>query len=232
MPERPSEPILAWFRQALRDRGMNTAALANQVGEKRGLVRRVLSGREPLTVDQMVAWSQALELSMEDLARFQGASLPEDAGAPAGGAPGAAALKATPEPPSGEPDPYSIDPYGLQGAQAIRLGFALGVDFAFVADARQLADSGVPASVLEQWQDRLVIKLEAAYHRHNAPVFDERGLTLVLSFDTLYTCKFPWSAVLQVTFFVEPPPPAPDEDPAPEPEPEERGRPMLRLVKS
>ena len=39
---RPSEPVLAWFRSALRKRDMNVAALAEKVGEKRSFVAFML----------------------------------------------------------------------------------------------------------------------------------------------------------------------------------------------
>lgn len=200
---------------------MNTAALARATGEKRAVVRNVLAGREPLTVDQLVTWGQALELKLEDLHNIQ---LPEDE--PDKDSAGPTALRAARAP---EEDRFEVDPYGLQAEQAIKLAFSMGVDFAFVADTSQLEDSGVPQATLDRFQDRLVIKLDAAYHRHNAPEFGGDGLTLVLSFDALYTCTFPWSAIVQVTYFVEPPPPKPRKKK--EPEPEEKGRPVLRLVK-
>ncbi len=221
MSQRPSETILRWFRDTLRERGMNTAALARAAGEKRATVRGVLAGREPLTVDQLVTWGQALELKLEDLHKIQ---LPEEEPAAEADRGGPTLLRVAEPPP---PDRFEVDPYGLQAEQAIKLAFAMGVDFAFVAESAQLGDSGVPQATLDRFQDRLVIKLDAAYHQHNAPTFDGDGVTLTLSFDALYTCTFPWSAIVQVTYFVEPPPPR-----KAGPEPGEKGRPVLRLVKT
>jgi len=235
MTPSPSEAILRWFRDTLKAKDMNTAALANKVGAKRASVRNVLAGREPLTVDQLVLWGQALELKLEDLVGVDMPELPEEPEASEevdaediAGAMGPTLLRAAPEEPS---DKYEVDPYGLQGEQAVRFAFAMGVDFAFVVDSSQLADSGVPEATVKANPKRLLIKLDAAFHRHNAPEFTDDELIVVLSFDALYTCTFPWSAVVQVVYFIEPPPPTTKKrDDPPEP-PENGGRPMLRLVK-
>jgi len=231
MTPSPSEAILRWFRDTLKTKDMNTAALANKVGAKRSTVRNVLAGREPLTVDQLVLWGQALELQLEDLVGVEVPELPDpldvdpdDSDAPGG----PTLLRAAPEETS---EKYEVDPYGLQGEQALRFAFAMGVDFAFVVDSAQLADSGVPEATVKANPKRLLIKLDAAFHRHNAPEFTDDGLTVVLSFDALYTCTFPWSAVVQVVYFIEPPPPKPREEEDEPPPPEKGGRPMLRLVK-
>ena len=210
MSKRPSEPVLGWFRNALKTKGLNTAALARRVGAKKSTVRNVLAGLEPLTVDQLMAWTQALELSLEDLVGIEEGSLPEP----------------IERPPTPDDQPVLLDPYGIQAEQAFRLAFGLGCDFSFVADTSQLSDSGVPPDVLARFEDRLVLRLDAAYHRHNAPEFDAHGVTLRLSFDALYTCTLPWSAILQVILDLVPPPPV---EPETEEEPEP-GRPMLRLV--
>jgi len=218
---RPSEPVLAWFRSALRKRDMNVAALAEKVGEKRSLVKRILAGKEPLTVDQLMSWTQELGLSMEELAQV-----------PAGVAEAAEQNGALLEPTLAEADAQDavmVSPFGLHAEQGIRMAFAMGVDFAFVSESAQLEDSGVPPQVLARFPERMLIRLDAAYHKYNAPVYDDHGLTLALSFDTIYTCVFPWSSVLQVTVYCDPPDPSSPSDP--EPEPEESGRPALRLVK-
>jgi len=212
LPTRPSEPVLAWFRKALKSRGLNTAALAKRVGEKRGTVRNVLAGQEPLTVDQLMGWTQALELSLEELVGIDEGSLPEP----------------VERPPTPDDAPILVDPYGIQAEQAFRLAFGLGCDFTFVADTAQLGESGVPPAVLARFAERLVLRLDAAYHRHNQPRFDAHGVTLVLSFDALYTCTLPWAAIQQVILDLVPPAPT-----APQPEEpvdEPGGRPVLRLV--
>lgn len=200
---------------------MNVAALAEKVGEKRSLVKRVLAGKEPLTVDQLMAWTQALGLSMEELAQVPSGmvEIPEGDGEIV--APTLADADAE--------DAVMLSPYGLHAEQGIKMAFAMGVDFAFVSESAQLKESGVPPQVLARFPERMLIRLDAAYHKYNAPQYDDHGLTLTLSFDTIYTCVFPWSSVLQVTLYCEPP--DPQEPVSPEPEPEETARPTLRLVK-
>ena len=200
MSKRPSEPILSWLRDTLKQKNLNVAALAEKSGAKRSEVKRVLAGREPLTVDQLMSWTKALELSLEELV-----AMPEDLPEPA-------------EPAPVDDSRYLIDPFGVAGEQAIRLGFAMGCDFTFLALTEQLADSGVPASVLgdPRFASMLPIRLEAAYHSYNAPIYEARTLSLTLSFDTIRTCVFPWSAIVEVRYHVDAPEPS-------EPEPEDGG---------
>jgi transcriptional regulator with XRE-family HTH domain len=213
--KRPSETVLGWLRNALKAKGLNTAALAKRVGEKRATVRNVLAGKEPLTVDQLLTWTQALELSLEDMVGIQEVALPDP-------------VERSPTPTD---QPILLDPYGIQAEQAFRLAFGLGVDFTFIAATADLGDSGLPASVLARFPEKLVLRLDAAYHSDNRPQFDEAGVTLVLSFDALYTVKLPWSAIHQVVLDLVPPPPF---SPATKNEPDatDKGktRPKLRLV--
>ncbi|MED5369455.1 MAG: hypothetical protein VX899_00450 [Myxococcota bacterium] len=220
MPSRPSEPVLALIRATLRERELNVAAFAEQVGEKRSLVKRVLAGKEPLTVDQLMTWTQSLGLGVEELA---GGVMPEE--------PKVATLGAADLAQADEDDSIRLSPYGLHAEQAIKMAFAMSVDFAFVSESAQLKDSGVPPDVLARFPERMLIRLDAAYHKYNAPQYDDFGLTLTLSFDTIYTCVFPWSSVLQVTLYCEPPDPQDAPQPDPEPEPEPESRPTLRLIK-
>jgi len=207
---KPSAPILAWLRTQLKNKGLNVAALAGKTGAKRKDVRKVLDGREPLTVDQLMTWTQALDLSLEELVAVP-VEVPETE------APRAATEDDT---------RFVVDPFGMQAEQALKFAFAAGTDFSFVADTTQLQDSGVPQNVLSRFPQHLLIQLDAAYHAHNNPRFDERGVSLTLSFDTLYECSFPWSAVLEVRLRLEPPDALPPE----EDEPEEPSGPTLRLV--
>jgi transcriptional regulator with XRE-family HTH domain len=205
--------VLTWLRAALQKRDLNVAAFAEKVGEKRSVVRKVLSGKEPLTVDQLMSWTQVLEIALEDLVQ-----VPE-------GVPTVEGLEVAPV-----DDSVAISPYGLHAEQSIRMAFAMGVDFAFVADTSQLDNSGVPQTVLARFPERILIKLDAAYHKYNSPIYDDYGITVTLSFDSIYTCSFPWSSVVQVTVYCEPPDPT--DPPGDEPEPEaETSRPTLRLVK-
>lgn len=214
MAKRPSEPVLGWLRNALKSKGLNTAALAKKVGESRATVRNVLAGQEALTVDQLMAWTQALELSLEDMVGISEADLP----APA----------ERPEVPDDQP--VLLDPYGVQAEQALRLAFGLGVDFTFVAETALLGDAGLPDSVLARYPERLVLRLDAAYHRHNQPRFDAHGVTLVLSFDALYTVNLPWAAFQQVILDLVPPPPTEPEKLDADEQDAASSRPTLRLV--
>jgi DNA-binding Xre family transcriptional regulator len=216
MSRGPSEPVLAWLRQLIDKRGLNTAEVAAKCELPRARVRKILTGAEPMTLDELLKISTALEISPGDL-----------------GLPGSAAeAEAEPEPPpvrlaeDGETEgpKLGLDPWGNHPEQLIRVGFALACDFLFLADGSQLEGSGLPAQVAQQYREtNLPIRLDAAYHRHNAPRYDPGGITLTLSFDGLYDCRFPWSSIRQVVFL-----PAPAEPVAPAEPPS--GKPRLRLV--
>lgn len=229
MPARPSEPILEWLRNTIKTKGVTVAALADASGEKRAVVRRVLAEQEPLTVDQLIQWTKVLELGMEDFAGISSVMQQEPSAPGQPKVMGRAPMRVagTEAESVEEDDRFTVDPFGMQAEQAIRLAFAMGVDFAFIADSAQLQGTGVPETVLARHPERLLIKLDAAYHRYNEPRYAEDDLTLTLSFDTVRVCRFPWSSLLQVTYFVEPPPPITPEPEEPEPS---RGRPTLRLV--
>lgn len=207
MAQRPSEPILEWLRNTLKAKSLNVAALAQKSGGKRAEIKRVLAGREPLTVDQLMTWTKALDLKMEELV-----NVPELPEAPA--VPVAADV---------DESRYLIDPYGLQGEQALRVAFAMGSDFTLLALTEQLKDSGVPASVLEnpRFGELVPIRLEAAFHSYNKPEYSTQGVSLTLSFDTIRECFFPWSAIVEVRYHIDAP--APDELPVEEPVPEDDG---------
>ncbi|MEZ4239076.1 MAG: hypothetical protein R3F59_23575 [Myxococcota bacterium] len=103
------------------------------------------------------------------------------------------------------------------------MAFALGCDFHFSADPAELEGSGVPQAVIERFAGRgLPIEMNAQYHDKNNPRYDEGGITLTLSFDALYDCRFPWSSVRHVLFLPLYEPRAPEE--------EKPSRPHLRLV--
>ena len=201
------DAILQTLREAMASRGLNSAALAQELGEERKMIRRVLAGQTPMSLELFLKVVDALEIAVKDLP-WSVAELP-------------------PTPiEEVNSEEFELDPFGIQGEQAFRLGFAMGVDFLFVAEASQLVESGIPKSVLEQWPEEIVLKLDAAYHRHNAPQFSEEGVSLNLSFDTVYSCFLPWSAIQKVVFHLEAP------EPFDEPEPETKpSGPGLRLVK-
>jgi len=219
---RPSDPLLAWLRELLQKRGINSAQLAAESQIPRARARRVLSGAEPMLLDEFLAITQSLQLTPDDLAGV--ADLPVAPEPPALGdeAPRLRPVAA----PADEPEGVTMDPWGNHPRQLVEAGFALGCDFGLILDAAQLADSGVPRSVLERHRAGLMrIQLDAAYHRYNEPRYDDDGLTVTLSFDALYVCTFPWSSIRQIVFSPVPPEAPASDEPGPD-----DGRPRLRLV--
>ncbi len=202
---RPSDPLLAWLRKHLDRKGWNTARVAEAAGLDRGRVRKLLAGSEPMLVDELLAISRSLELSPADMA---GLDMPEIPDGPVA-VHGAEALSLhLAEDDAEDPGPR-VDPWGNQPEQLVRVAFMLGCDFFLLLDASQLQGSGVPQSVLTQYRGKdLPIKLDAAYHPYNTPQYDPLGLSIRLSFDALYECRFPWSAFKQVIFFPVPPDPS------------------------
>ena len=67
MATRPSAPLLKLILEAARKKGWNTSTLANAAGVDRSRLKQVLAGREPLTVDEMILISNAMELAPADL---------------------------------------------------------------------------------------------------------------------------------------------------------------------
>ena len=227
MPARPSEPLLQLLRDVARKKGLNTAALARAADIPRSRLKHVLAGSEPLTVDELIGLSQALEISAGDMAGLP-TELPTEADA-AGPGPeavpvrrGGAALATVDD----GPPPIDINPYGNHAEQMLTLGFGLGCDIHVVLDTSQLEGTGIPQPTLARFKERLPLHLEAAYHRHHDPRFLPEALQLTLSFDALYTCTIPWAAFQQITLF--PLAPEPPEAPPPEPEPSEEPTPSPR----
>ena len=198
------DELLEKLRSKLESSEYTTAEFAKLVGEDAKTVRAALSQREPLTVEQWFLWNDAL------------GEKPADAleSAPEGKQVAGPTLVRI-----GAQEPSAIDPYGLPAEQLVRLGFAMGVDFLFVADTKQLLESGVPDDVLATFPDSMVIKLDSAYHGHNSPRFSEEGVLLSLSFKGVSDCFFSWESILQVIFHVGTPaePEKTDDDSAPGP---------------
>ncbi len=217
MATRPSAPLLKLILEAARKKGWNTATLANAAGLERSRLKLVLSGREPLLVDELIQLSNAMELAPADLV---GLDIPEER-------PALAPVSAAPH---SMPAHSAPDPFGNHAEQALKLGFALGCDIFLTMTTDMLGESGVPISVIKRFAPNLPIRLESAYHRHNDPQYFPQGVQLRLSFDSVYTCLFPWAAIQQVTFYPAPPPePEPEsEDADGEDEPDNVVR--LRLV--
>lgn len=212
---RPSDSLIAWLRGKAEERGFNTAALATRAQLPRARMRSLFAGKEPMLVDELLAISQALELSPADMGL---ADVPDE---PAASGPQLAVLDEAEE--SGP----RVDPYDNHHRQLLEVAFALGCDFAMVTHPEELRESGIPRHVLDAHLGRkMLIQLDAAYHGYNKPRYDDGGITLTLSFDTLYDVRFPWGAVEQVIFTPAPWEDEPDSDEEDAPPP----APRLRLV--
>lgn len=229
----PSAPLLQMIRDAAKKKKLNTAALAKAAGLERARLKHVLAGREPLTVDELVVLSQALDLTQQLLTGVPEETIEKLAEAEALAEQAAEAeeadgfgLKTAPET---RPDHLPIEPFGNHAEQCMKLGLGLGIDVFLHVDTTEAASSGVPPTVLSQFPKTMPIRLDAAFHRHHDPRFLPEGIQLTLSFDALYTCVFPWAAIRQITLVPLPPS---EPEPAPEPEPEAKptGAPFLRLV--
>ena len=211
---RSTENLLTLLRRLMQQRGIRVAALAEKTGIPRAHLRRVLSGSEPMLVDELVQVSTALDLQPHELGV---ADLPEIT---------------VPEVPPADRSVVVLDPFGNHTEQLFKIGFGLGCDFAFVARADALADSGVPAPVLAKSPGgTLVFTLDARYHPDNDPRYDPEGITLTLSFDRLVDCRFPYGSVVQLLFSpIHTEPSEPDSEPETTDETRKPGRPHLRLV--
>ncbi len=196
------DPVLVWLRELILKRGTNTAEVARKAELSRSRLRRVLAGSEPMLVDELVRVTQALELSSSDV------GLPE--------------LGAVPEPelaaPESEaaPEGVGVDPFGNHAKQLFEVAYQLGCTFRFSARIDALQGSGVPDYVLSQYQrhGELVLQIDAAHHGDSNPRIGDDDVVLTLSFDDLYDCTIPWSAIVRVAFEVEPDEPPESDEPS------------------
>ena len=231
MTASPSDALRVFLRKSIDARGWNTATVAQKLGVDRKAVRSLLAGQRSLTVDAAADILRVLDLNEEELNVVIGAvagvgDLPEAEEAVAEGR-----IRPVPdvEVEAVLPSDFQLDPYGNHTEQILRIGFGLGVDIHLLARINLLEESGIPKLVLDQYSDYLPIRLDAAIHTYVKPRFFPDGVQLVLSFDTLRTCHFPWDSIEQVTLVpaaLEP------EEPDPEIAEEPTKGPHLRLVKS
>lgn len=214
---RPSEPLLAWLREMIDERGLNTAAVATRADLPRTRVRKLLSGKEPMLVDELLKISEALDLKPSDMGIPDADEIPEPSEEPE-----APKLGVLAEDDAGP----AVDPYDNHHRQLLEVAFALGCDFAMTVHPEELLESGIPRHVLDAHLGRLMlIQLDAAYHSYNNPRYDDGAITLTLSFDALYDVRFPWSAIHQVICT-----PAPWEDDEDHDDESSEETPVLRLV--
>jgi len=227
MKEEITATIINFLRSKMEHSGLNTAALAKSAGLKRTEVRKILAGREEVSLRQIVAICGALGVELSSLP-WAGDSSGSDKSIAVmkTGVGGRDHVKEV-----FEHEPIMVDPFGIQGEQAFRLAFGLGVDFIFVAKTEDLETSGIPLAVLAKSPGEIVLRLDAAFHRHNDPQFTPEGVSLVLSFDTLYTCRIPWAAINKVVFQLDPIEALPEPPSEPEGDVEKTFGPGLRLLK-
>ena len=195
----PSQQILNLLLDIMKKKNLNTASLSQKSGIDKKNLKRIFSGKEELTVNQLMLLSAALELQETDF--LQVPLSPEDADKEDG----SVGLKTV----TSSTD-WTPNPMGIQAEQLLRLGFALGVDILFTANTEKLDNAGIPKAVLKKFTPKMPIRLDAAYHHHYKPQYFEEGLEIRLSFDAVYTCFFPWHSIDQVTCFVF------EEEPEPE----------------
>jgi transcriptional regulator with XRE-family HTH domain len=213
MKNKPSKPIINLILTVMKDKGINTSALAKKVGIEKRLLKNILRGEEVLTVDHLMLISSAIELNEEYLTQLN--FLPTEE---------TEVEKPNFVQPQGVWEP---DPNGIHAQQLIQLGFALGSDILFTAQTNALEGFGIPKQILQQpnYQPKIPIRLDAAYHQYYRPSYTEEGLNIRLSFDDVYDCFFPWFTIDRVTFFVEETEPTPSETPTKE------SAPFLRIIK-
>ena len=223
MTESPSQFLMEMLRVACDSVGVTMAELSEATDLSLDRVEAVMEGCEPITVDEFILLALELEIGLDDLGlpMVPTALEPVELSSPGHGESRSEGLLA-----AGEAVAEAADPLGNQVAQTIQLGFGLGCDIFFVADSSKLVGSGLPDDVLGRFSDQMPIRLDGAFHRHMAPKYSEEGLTLVLSFGSLYTCCIPWDAFTQVTLY-----PVAPVSPQPSPvDPEPSPRSHLRLV--
>ena len=74
MSDSISEQLLAIIRSTLLKKKMNTAALAGQMGYSRKEIKKILSGKTPLLVEDFANIARVLELEQDLLNSTQGSS--------------------------------------------------------------------------------------------------------------------------------------------------------------
>ena len=215
MKNRPSEPIIALILQVMNTQGINTATLAKKVGLDKRLLKKILSGQEVLTVDQLMLISAAIELSEEYLEQLN--FRPPVSSSESPQLPTLESIEV-----NWEPEPNSI-----HARQLLKMGFALGADILFTAKSDTLSGFGIPDTILAQpqFQPKIPIRLDAAYHQYYKPMYSDDGVEIRLSFDAVYTCFFPWHSIDRISFFVE------EEAPAPIEQDDATPAPFLRVIK-
>lgn len=205
---RPSDSLLRWLRAQMDARKENTSSLAQKLNKSKSDLRRMLTGEDPLTVDDLIVISEALGITSE-LAQGGVGAIPE-----------------VPE----DPEDRLESHWENQPRMLFKLAFDYGFDFMFFAASDECADWGGPERVRTQYAGKdIPLQLDAAYHKHMNLRMDDEGVQVRLSFnDGLFDCFFRWNVIRKVMF--QPFPPKPVEK-KPEPPPKPARGSHLRLVK-
>ena len=171
MSNRPSEPLLAFLRETIRKKKLNTADLANRSGIERAHLKKRLAGEEDLTVDDLLALYKVLELTPADL--------------------GVPTAQADIDEPVPEEPTVGPDPYGNLPRQVFETAVTLGIDVFLFLDTRQLKDSGIPPAVLKQHPESIGLRMEARWFPQHKFQFLDSALVTMLLFDQFYECTLP-----------------------------------------
>ena len=211
----PSQAILEGILSLLKERKLTTSGLSQSCGIPKKELKRILSGKSPLTVDQLSQIGSALQIEDHDLQHFLGVPQKIDTDL--------IESKASIHTVDIEED-WTPNPVGNHASHIFRTGFALGCDMFFVAQSDLLGNCGIPEAILKQYGDRLPIRLDSTFFMHYLPKYFDDGLEIRLSFDAVYTCFFPWHAFEQITFYVD------EEEPSEDSGPEDSSTSFLKIV--
>lgn len=197
MSESVSDQLLRIIRKTITEKNLNTAAFAAQCGMSRRDVKKILSGKTPLLVEDFVNFATLLELE-KTLPGLQIEQLEEqkDEDEQDGSAIALTELKQVIT-----AYDYTPDPMGNHAQQMLKFGFAMGVDILLMLKSDLIHDSNVPEHVLKQFPNKLPVKLDALYQDKMKLRYHEFGFEILLSFDGLYECFILWGAVEHVVFF-------------------------------
>ena len=218
MSDSISEQLLAIIRSTLLKKKMNTAALAGQMGYSRKEIKKILSGKTPLLVEDFANIARVLELEQDLLNSTQGFSAEDQSEEKI-----ANSLK-TIEADEDQTVDFTPRPLDNHAQQMLLFGFGLGVDILLMLDGDQLDGSNIPDHIRDRFPSKFPVRLDALYHDKMKLRTYELAFEILLSFDGLYECIIPWSAVEQVVLF-----PIQDDEPSEESSEEHTG-PHLRLV--
>ncbi len=192
MSDSPIEVIIGVLQNAIQQRNLNTNSLANLTGIPRKDLKKMLTGKTPLTVEALMKIGETLELTPEFLANLN-IEIPKQEEQEDSSIKIIDHVEATLE----------LQPFGNHSEQLLKTGFALGTTMILILNTNRIQNSGVPKDVLRNYEPRMPIRLDAEYHNYNKPQYFSDGFELQLSFDALYKCWFHWDSIIQIIFLPE-----------------------------